>query len=98
MQGGCAEAQGAVWKGRGATRRQQYEDEAKAEITSGADGGLVAHGIASSRAVTTNEQPRPESRSPVKLPDICDAFGVRLEDTSAIFHQLQVSYELTSSS
>ncbi|NLX27006.1 MAG: DUF4411 family protein [Lentisphaerae bacterium] len=74
------------------TRHQQYQDEAKAKFASGADGWLVAHGIASGRIIVTNEQPRPESRNQIKLPDVCNAFGVRFEDTFSMLHQLQVRY------
>jgi hypothetical protein len=77
---------------RWVTRHGQYQDEAKARFASGADGWLVAHGIATGRVVVTNEQPRPEARAVIKLPDVCDAFSVRYEDTFAMLHNLRVSY------
>lgn len=77
------------------TRHQQYQDEAKAKFASGADGWLVAHGVVSGRVVVTNEQPRPEARNQIKLPDVCNAFDVRYEDTFSMLHQLQVRYQFT---
>jgi hypothetical protein len=76
------------------TRHQQYRDEAKAKFATGADGWLVAHGIAGGheRIVVTNEQPRPESRNQIKLPDVCNAFDVRFEDTFSMLHELQIQY------
>ncbi len=65
------------------TRHTQYQDVAKAKFATGADGWLVAHGVATKKIVVTNEQPRPEARSDIKLPDVCDAFSVQYEDTSA---------------
>lgn len=79
------------------TRHPQYQDEAKAKFASGADGWLVAHGIASQSVVVTNEQPRPDSRAQIKLPDVCDAFSVSYEDTFSMLHKLEVQYHFTKS-
>ncbi len=77
---------------RWVTRRAQYHDEAKAKFATGADGWLVAHGVVSGKTVVTNEQPRPESRNQIKLPDVCNAFSVDFEDTFAMLHKLGVQY------
>ncbi|MCY4235484.1 MAG: DUF4411 family protein [Cyanobacteria bacterium MAG CAR2_bin_4] len=71
---------------------QQYQDEAKTQFASGADGWLVAHGIVTGQTVVTNEQPRPESRNVIKLPDVCRQFEVGFEDTFAMLHQIGVQY------
>jgi len=77
------------------TRHHQYQDEAKAKFATGADGWLVAHGMATGRIVVTNEQPRPESRNQIKLPDVCNAFAVPFEDTFAMLHKLDVQYHFS---
>lgn len=77
------------------TRHPQYQDEAKAKFASGADGWLVAHGMASGRVVVTNEQPRPESRNQIKLPDVCKAFSVTFEDTFSMLQKLRVTYSFS---
>ena len=77
------------------TRHARYHDEAKAKFASGADGWLVAQGRATGKTVVTNEQPRPESRNQIKLPDVCDAFSVDFEDTFAMLHELGVQYSFS---
>ena len=81
-----------------ATRHSQYQDEAKAKFASGADGWLVAHGVVSGKIVITNEQPRPEARNQIKLPDACDAFDVQYEDTFWMLHELGVQYHFSERS
>ena len=53
----------------------RFLDAAKAEFASGADGWLVAYAAAKGLVVVTHEQPAPESRTSVKIPDVCQAFG-----------------------
>ncbi len=77
------------------TRHAQYYDEAKAKFASGADGWLVAHGMAGGKTVVTNEQPRSESRNQIKLPDVCNAFSVDFEDTFAMLHALDIQYRFS---
>ncbi len=74
------------------TRRTQYHDEAKVKFARGADGWLVAHGVTSGKTVVTNEQPRPESRKVIKLPDVCNAFSVNFD----MLHTLGVQYRFSS--
>lgn len=78
------------------TRHPQYQDGAKAKFASGADGWLVAHGVATGRVVVTNEQPAPESRSQIKLPDVCNAFSVSFEDTFSMLQKLNVQYHFST--
>jgi len=79
------------------TRHTRYHDEAKAKFASGADGWLVAHGRVTGKTVVTNEQPRPESRNQVKLPDVCSAFSVDFEDTFGMLHDLGFCYRFSRS-
>lgn len=74
-------------------RSPQYFDRAKAEFATKADGWLVAYAMVHGRCVATNEQPNPDSRKEVKLPDVCTQFGVAYEDTFAMIRALQVRYE-----
>lgn len=75
-----------------ATGNPQYQDAAKAKFASGADGWLVAQGVVTGKTVVTNEQPRPESRGVIKLPDVCQHFNVQVEDTFSMLHRLGVQY------
>lgn len=53
----------------------QYFPAAKAAVAAGVDGWLIACAKAQSLVVVTNEQPAPASKSQVKIPDVCNAFG-----------------------
>ena len=74
-------------------RNPQYLDRATAKFATEADGWLVAYARVKSVMVITNEQPRPESRNRILLPDVCDHFGVRYDDTFAMLKALRVRYE-----
>lgn len=71
----------------------QYFDRAKAKFATEADGWLVAYGVAHGGTVVTNEQPRPESRNRVPLPDICSQFGVAHKDTFEMLKLLQIYFD-----
>jgi len=74
-------------------RNGQYYDYAKAKFATGADGWLVAHAMVNHVMVVTNEQPAPESRKEIKLPDVCSQFNVTYKDTFAMLRELSVRYE-----
>lgn len=74
-------------------RHPQYYDSAKAKFATEADGWLVAFASVRGAMVITNEQPRPDSRNRILLPDVCDHFGVRYDDTFAMLKALRVRYE-----
>ncbi len=74
-------------------RNAQYSDQAKAKFATEADGWLVAYAMVDSVTVITNEQPRPQSRNRILLPDVCTQFGVTYNDTFAMLHKLAVRYE-----
>lgn len=74
-------------------RHPQYYDSAKAKFATEADGWLAAFARVKGAMVITNEQPRPESRNRILLPDVCDQFGVKYDDTFAMLKALRVRYE-----
>ena len=51
----------------------------------------------SRRTVVTNEQSAPESRKEVKLPDVCDQFGVRRDHTFTMLRSLSIQFDWTGS-
>jgi hypothetical protein len=75
-------------------RHGQYFDRAKAKFATEADGWLVAYSMVHGTIVVTNEQPRPDSRNRVLLPDVCVQFQVPYKDTFAMLRQLGVRFEL----
>lgn len=70
----------------------QYYDAAKAKFLSGADYWLVSHALAHGHTLVTHEVRAPDAKNRVKIPDACDAHGVRscppwlmLEELGATF-------------
>ena len=74
-------------------RNAQYFDQAKAKFATEADGWLVAYAMVHGATVVTNEQPRPQSRNRVLLPDVCEQFKVIYRDTFTMLRNLAVRYE-----
>ena len=75
-------------------RNPQYFDRAKAKFATEADGWLVAYSMVHGTTVVTNEQPRPDSRSRVLLPDVCAQFKVPSRDTFTMLRSLAVQLVL----
>ncbi len=78
-------------------RHPRYFDLAKAKFAMGADGWLVAYARVHGSTVVTNEQSAPESRKEVKLPDVCDQFGVRRDHTFTMLRSLSIQFDWTGS-
>ncbi|HEY7838672.1 MAG TPA: DUF4411 family protein [Terriglobales bacterium] len=78
-------------------RNPQYFDRAKAKFATEADGWLVAYSIVNGTEVVTNEQPRPESRNRVLLPDVCTQFKVSYRDTFFMVRELNLRLDLVGS-
>lgn len=74
-------------------RSSQYFDRAKAKFATEADGWLVAYAKVHGAIVVTNEQPRPESRNRVLLPDVCAQFEVTYKDTFFMLKELAIRFE-----
>lgn len=75
-----------------AQRNSQYYDSAKAQFATGADGWLVAYAKIHNCTVVTLEEPRPESRNQIKLPDVCIQFGVAFRDVFSMLRSLKIQY------
>ena len=74
-----------------------FKPEAKAEFASVADGWLVAYAKANTdHIVVTHEQPRPDARKKVLIPDVCVEFKVDYQDTFAMLKQLKASFTWTA--
>jgi hypothetical protein len=56
--------------------QRQFFDYAKEEFARGADGWLVAYAKAKGCVVVTNETFQPSIRRKVKIPNVCQAFGI----------------------
>ena len=70
----------------------QFSDAAKAGFAQVADGWLVAYAIARDITVVTHEQPAPDVRARVPIPNVCRAFDVRYIDTFTMLRELGVRF------
>ena len=70
----------------------QFTEAAKANFASGADGWLVAHGIAYGHIIVTNEQPEPYSKKKIKIPDLCNAFSVSFQDSFEMLRNIGIQF------
>lgn len=76
-----------------AQRSPDFTDAAKAKFATGADGWIVAFAAVNGAIVVTNERPAPEARREIKLPNVCDAFGVPYRDTFQMLRDLAVKFD-----
>lgn len=74
-------------------RNPQYYDYAKAKFATEADGWLVAYAMTHHAVIVTNEQPRPESKSRILLPDVCRQFNIIPKDTFLMLKYLDIRFE-----
>lgn len=70
----------------------QYLEHAIAKFASGADGWLVAYAKVHELTVVTNEQRAPESKKEVKIPDVCDEYGVPTTNIYDMLRSLEVMF------
>ena len=71
----------------------QYFLQAKEDFARGADGWLVACARVEAITVITNEESAPNSRRSIKLPDVCNRFEVRCENTFSMLRSLNIHFD-----
>lgn len=76
-------------------RHPNYFDYAKAKFATGADGWLVAYARVHGAIVVTNEQPAPDAKKEIKLPDVCDQFEVKRRNTFSMLRALAIRFHWT---
>ena len=76
-----------------AQRHPGYFDSAKAKFATGADGWLVVYAQVHDATVVTNEQPAPDSKREIKLPDVCDQFDVSRSSVFSVLRSLNARFE-----
>ena len=77
-----------------AQRHTRYLDRAKAKFATGADGWLVAYAKVHGGVVITNEQPAPDSKTEIKLPEVCVQFNVPYKNTFLMLRELALAFDL----
>ncbi len=71
----------------------QFNAAAANKFASAADGWLAAYGREHNAIVITNEESAPDSKSTVKLPDLCSIFQVNCENTQYMLRELQARFD-----
>lgn len=64
---------------------RQYRQEAIDVFLDSADYALVAHALVTDAVLVTREQPAPDSKKIIKIPDVCNAFNVAWTDPFSIY-------------
>lgn len=75
-----------------ANAQNRYRPEALAEFATVADGWLVAYAGEHGLTVVTQEVAAPESKTEVKVPDVCGAFKVPSIDSFGMLENLKARF------
>ena len=67
---------------------RQYRQDAVDDFLGSADLKLIAHAKASESTLVTREQPAPDSKKKIKIPDVCLVFGVAWTDPFSTYRSL----------
>ena len=67
---------------------RDYRQEAVDEFLDSADLKLIAHAMTTEATVVTREQPAPDAKKKIKIPDACIAFGVVWTDPFSTYRAL----------
>lgn len=74
-------------------RNPQFQDTAKADFASGADGWLLAYAAVNSVAIVTQEQYKKDIRNRVPIPNVCMEFGIEYTDTFLMLKDLGIQFD-----
>ena len=74
-----------------ATMSRVYTQAAKVEFASVADSWIIAEALSQSVTVITHETPNPLCKKRVKIPDVCNAVGVKFCDLNTAFRTLVIT-------
>ncbi len=63
------------------------------KFAAGADGWLVAYAMVHDMIVVTDEQPNPNVKRRVPIPNVCQQFGVSYIDTFSMLRNLRIQFK-----
>lgn len=73
-----------------ATMSSIYTQAAKQEFAAVADSWIIAEALSQSMIIITRETPDPSCKKRVKIPDVCNAVGVKFCDLNTALRSLNV--------
>ncbi len=74
--------------------QKRFYPFAKTEYAESVDGWLIAYARAKGMILVTHEEPAPESKKQVKIPDVCNAIGVQCVNTFDMLRALGTKFIL----
>lgn len=77
---------------RWAQQQVRLLDAAKASFAQDTDAWLIACARARNLTMITHEQSAPQSKTSIKIPDVCKAFNITCRNTFEMLRELQVAY------
>ena len=78
-------------------RNPQFQPQAKSEFAAGADGWLAAYAIVYDAVLVTDEVYNEDVKKAVKIPNVCEEFGICYMNTFKMLRQLQVRFDWNAS-
>lgn len=75
-----------------AQSQPQYLPPAITKFATGADGWLIAYAKSQEFVVVTHELPSAEAKKEIKIPNVCQAFGVEYIDTFDMLERLSAVF------
>ena len=70
----------------------QYSPHNVAEFARGADGWIIASALLGNYTVVTKEKYAPQNSKKVKIPNICEKYGIRCIDTFTMIRELGIAW------
>lgn len=77
---------------RWVSAQARFTSQARTDFFAKADPWIVAAGMAEKFVVVTHEEPRPESRKRVAIPDVANAFSVPVVNTFEMLRDLKAQF------
>lgn len=75
-------------------QRQSFGQGSVSEFSAGADPFLIAYALTHGHTVVTNEKLAPVNTHKVKIPNVCQNFGVEYTDPFKMLRALRASFVL----
>jgi hypothetical protein len=72
-----------------ANKQPQFIPAAKSAFATGNDAWIVAYALAGGHTVVTLEALKPDIRKGIKIPNVCEAFGIPYINTFQMLHALK---------
>jgi hypothetical protein len=79
-------------------QQTRFKAAAKSEFAGDVDAWVIAYAKSSDLIVVTHEEPSPNSKASVKIPDVCDALGVQWTNTFKMLRNLEIFYHWQANS